>query len=282
MLGLVGKGIDHSRSPAIHGALLELAGLSGGYKLFDLPEEELSSFMVRMKDGLGPMGINVTIPHKIAVRSFVDRVDSRVEILGALNTVVYEEYEDTSGILKGYNTDVYGFGAALEEAEHGCPGASAIVYGYGGAARAVVITLIEQGYRRIAIAGRNRDSVQEFLNGFCENIGECHFEALDSASRINEFDLLVNCAPFGQGGRGLPLEFSSLFSCLEKGALVFDLVYAPPGSSVSTLVVEEARSQGYRAIDGWGMLMHQALESFRIWTGVSIDKPALEAALSPK
>lgn len=279
MLGLVGKGIEHSRSPAIHGALLKLAGLSGSYKLFDLPEEELSSFMRTMKDGRGPMGINVTIPHKIAVRSFVDEVDSRVEILGALNTVVYD---NTSGILKGYNTDVYGFGAALAETEYGYPGASAIVYGYGGAARAVVTTLIEQGYRRIAIAGRDNDSVQDFLNGFCGIIGECHFEALDSASQKNEFDLLVNCAPFGQGGRGLPLEFSSLFSCLERKSLIFDLVYAPPGSSVSTLVVEEARSQGYRAIDGWGMLMHQALESFRIWTGVGIDKSALEAALAQK
>ena len=279
MLGLVGKGIEHSRSPAIHGALLNLAGLSGGYKLFDLPEEELSSFMRTMKEGRGPLGINVTIPHKIAMRSFVDEADSRVEILGALNTVVYD---NTSGILKGYNTDVYGFRTALAETEHGYPGASAIVYGYGGAARAVVIALLEKGYRRIAIAGRSRDSVQDFLNGFCGQIGECSFEELESVTVKSDFDLLVNCAPFGQGGRGLPVEFSSLFSCLNKTALVFDLVYAPPGSEVSTLVVEAARDQGYIAIDGWSMLMHQALESFRIWTGVSIDKSALEAALDSK
>ncbi len=279
MLGLVGKGIDHSRSPAIHGALLELAGLSGGYELFDLPLEELSSFMQTMKDGRGPLGVNVTIPHKIAVRDFIDEADTRVEILGALNTVVYE---DASGILKGYNTDIYGFRAALEETEHGYPGESAIVYGYGGAARAVVIALIEQGYRRIAIAGRNNDSVQDFLSGFCGTLQGCEFSAFDPAWQKNQVDLLVNCAPFGQGGRGLPLEFSSLFSFLEKRSLVFDLVYAPPGSSVSTLVVEAGRSKGYRAIDGWGMLMHQALESFRIWTGVSIDKPALEAFLDKK
>ena len=279
MLGLVGEGIEHSRSPAIHGALLQLAGLSGGYQLFDLPEEDLPSFLQTMKEGRGPLGINVTIPHKIAVRSFIDEADSRVEILGALNTVVYD---NTSGILKGYNTDVYGFRTALAETEHGYPGASAIVYGYGGAARAVVIALLEKGYRRIAIAGRSRDSVQDFLNGFCKTLHGCQFEVLDSALKNGDFDLLVNCAPFGQGGRGLPLEFSSLFSFLEKRSLVFDLVYAPPGSTVSTLVVEAARDQGYRAIDGWGMLMHQALESFRIWTGVSIDKSALEAALAQK
>ncbi len=288
-LGLIGHPVAHSRSPRLHEKMLELAGLRGSYRLIDLEVPELAEFFSRTAGEHNLSGVNVTIPHKVAVMSYISALDPLARATGAVNTIRFEE----DGTCTGYNTDIYGFGRSLGES-YGGDGRGAFVYGYGGAARAVLISLIERGFKDIYLSGRDIDKLKSFHREFAEELFRqrpCDTRLRLFQSGEVEADLLVNCAPVGQSKSSVgadavdfPDSLTVMMEALKGGGdkgFVFDLVYQTYRSS-STAVLEMAKGMGLNGIDGFDMLIYQAMKSFSLWTGCEVDASLLKRELAKK
>ena len=236
--------------------------MDGVYLEWPVPPDQLVPAVEGLR-ALGALGANVTMPHKEEVAGLMDELSPEAQRIGAVNTIVCAGQK-----LAGHNTDVSGFGGWLEE-EVGVRIAesTALVLGAGGAARAVVCALADRGAARVAVAARNAEKAQtvaELARGLGEVVpwdeGE---EAVDGAK------LVVNATPLGAGG-----ERVLSGARWRPGQVVVDLLYDPP----STPLVEAARLAGAEGWGGLGMLVRQAAESFRLWTGRLAPINAMSAA----
>jgi shikimate dehydrogenase len=218
--------------------------------------------LARALDGLRTLGIrgaNLTLPHKELAMGLVDTVDPLAARVGAINTVVNDR-----GRLNGYNTDVAGFSAALRSVHSDGPrGWRCLVLGAGGAARAVVAALVDEGATRIWLWNRTHERAV----GLCRSVSEwgdtpCDALTLNEAAELApSVDLIVNATSAGltESVKELPLDVDTLHS----GHVLVDLVYG----SAATPLVSAALARGARAIDGTEMLVMQAASSYRLWTG---------------
>ena len=261
--GVVGWPISHSRSPLIHRRWLAELGIAGSYELFAAPPGEFAQFVSRIgRDGL--IGSNVTTPYKEAAFALCDRRTAVAERLGAVNTLWRAD-----GLLWGDNTDVEGFLANMDETLPGWAAKtdSAIVVGAGGAARAIVYALRSRGFRRIAIVNRTEARAVALAEEFAP-VAEARPWS-DLPLWLSETDLLVNASALGMIGRP-PLDLP--VSLLPERAVVADIVYVP----LRTPLIEAARGRGMRAVEGLGMLLHQAAPAFARWFGA---RPRVTEAL---
>lgn len=252
---VIGNPIRHSLSPAMHNAAFRALDLDWVFVAFPVEEGEV----VRALDGvraLGVVGLSVTMPHKEAVAAAVDRLTPAAEALGAVNAVLRRP----DGTLVGDNTDGPGFVASLSD-DGFDPGARrCVVLGAGGAARAVVRALGQAGAAEIVVVNRTPERAARAA-ALAPGIAR-----VGVAAEAGEADLVVNATPVGMGdGGALPIDPGHL----GGGQLVVDLVYHP----AVTPLVEAARSRGAVAVNGLGMLIHQAALAFRSWTG---EDPPLE------
>ncbi len=220
----------------------------------------------------GFVGVNVTIPHKLAAYELSARLDADARAAGAVNLLIFEE-----GKILGRNTDAMGFLAALNEALD--PGAAqngpAVVLGAGGAARAIIVGLIRKGAREIRIVNRTRERAEALAEAF-EGVRMEVFRWGDWQNAFKEGGLLVNTTSAGMAGKA-PLDI--VLDALPSSAGVADIVYNP----VETELLKSARARGHRTMDGLGMLMHQAVPSFAAWFGVTPKvTPELRAILEEK
>ncbi len=275
--GVIGYPLGHSLSPAIVQAAFDAIGLEARYEAWPTPPEELESRLGSLRDG-DVLGANVTIPHKETVMPLLDWVDERAGRVGAVNTIANE-----GGRLAGHNTDVAGFDRALrEDAGFEPKGKRVAMLGAGGAARAVAIALIDGGVSTIAVTGPIPEQLEKLiadLRGIAgSGVAPSATDWLDGAflRALPEADLLVNCTPVGMQGSEMEGESPIAADHLPDGIVVFDLVYNPP----ETPLVLAARERGAKAVSGLGMLVYQAAESFRLWTGreAPVDR-MLEAGL---
>jgi shikimate dehydrogenase len=255
---VVGHPIAHSRSPLIHGYWLAEHGLPGSYERLDVAPEAFPDFLRALPES-GFRGGNVTIPHKETAFALADTLTPRARKIGAVNTLVVEP----DGRIRGDNTDAPGFCAHLDHSlGAGWPeraGGTAVVLGAGGAARAIVVGLAENGLRRILIANRTRARA-ETLAALAPGIGGALAwddlpEALPGAG------LLINTTSLGMKGQP-PLDLD--LTPLPATAAVADIVYAP----LETDLLAAARRRGLAAVDGLGMLLHQAVPGFEAWFGL--------------
>jgi len=258
--GVIGDPIEHTMSPAMHNAAYKAAGLDFIYLGFRVTAPELRDAMTGMR-ALGIKGLNVTIPHKVAVIPFLNRVDPLAEKIGAVNTVVNEK-----GMLVGYNTDAMGFLRAL--VEHGVEprGMKVLLLGAGGAARAIAYILAEEGAHLVIL---NRKEEFSWAKELAERIGKAYDMAvgvgeLDGdavAQAIGDSDIVVNATSVGMtpnaGQSPAPAEL------LCPGLLVFDVVYNP----IETRLLREARAAGADTIDGLQMLVWQGALAHEKFTG---------------
>jgi shikimate dehydrogenase len=252
---VVGWPIAHSRSPLIHSYWLRTLGVEGLYERAAVRPGAFAQFA----EGIGKAGLlgaNVTIPHKEAAIAVCDRLTVHAAELGAVNTL----WRD-NGLLWGDNTDVAGFLANLDEQATGWREKTrrAIVLGSGGAARAVVYGLISVGLERITIVNRNANRAEHLASQFGIATSAAPWEALPRA--LPTADLLVNATSLGMIGQP-PLEID--LGALESSAIVADLVYIP----LETPLLAAARMRGLVAVEGLGMLLHQAAPGFERWFGV--------------
>ncbi|WP_298963156.1 shikimate dehydrogenase [uncultured Methylobacterium sp.] len=260
---VVGHPIAHSRSPLIHGHWLATHGLAGGYERIDVAPDSFAGFLRGFAEA-GFVGGNVTIPHKEAAFRLVDHLTPRARRIGAVNTLSL----DGDGRLHGDNTDAPGFIAHLDAslgadwpASTGtAAGRTAVILGAGGAARAIVVGLLDRGLSRILVANRTAERAGALRDLDPERVASVEWEALPA--HLAAAGLLVNTTSLGMGS-GPPLVLD--LSPLPAGAAVADAVYVP----LETPLLAAARARGLAAVDGLGMLLHQAVPGFARWFGVT-------------
>ena len=264
LAGVMGWPVGHSRSPRLHNFWLRQLGIDGVYVPLPVRPEDLA-LVLKALPRMGFRGVNLTIPHKEAALALVDRLSPAAKAIGAVNTIKVED----GGSLFGDCTDGYGFLANLQENAPGWKAASgpAVMVGAGGAAAAIGWSLLEAGLPELRIVNRTlekADRLARHLGPRCRAMAwEDRAKALDSAS------LLVNATSLGMEGQpALDLDLAPL----PLGAVVADIVYAP----LETPLLAKARARGNPAVDGLGMLLHQAVPGFESWFG---QRPSVTAEL---
>lgn len=255
LAGVIGMPIAHSRSPLLHGHWLARYGVPGHYVPLPVQPEHLAE-VLRILPRAGFVGVNVTIPHKEAVLTLADTVTDRAALIGAANTLIFRP----DGKIHADNTDGYGFIANLRQsAPDWQPDLlPAAVIGAGGAARAVVASLLESGVKELRIANRTRLRAEQIKAEFGARV--VVYEWAQVGNMLDGAGTVVNATSLGMQGKQ-PLRVP--LDALPSGALVTDLVYTP----LITPFLAEAQSRGCRIVDGLGMLLHQAAPGFERWFG---------------
>ncbi|CAA9280014.1 MAG: Shikimate 5-dehydrogenase I alpha [uncultured Craurococcus sp.] len=259
LAGILGWPVSHSRSPRLHGLWLRRHGIDGAYLPLPVRPERFAEAVRSLAD-LGFRGANVTIPHKEAAFAVCDRVEASAERAGAVNTLVFRE-----GRIEGSNTDGYGFLANLRD---GAPGwraeaGPAVILGAGGSARAIAAALLDAGCPRLTLVNRSPARAEALARALGGPIAVADRPPLGDAA------LLVNTTSLGMQGQP-PLELD--LAPLPAGAVVADIVYVPR----ETGLLAAARARGLTAVDGLGMLLHQARPGFAAWFGA---EPVVDAEL---
>ena len=270
LAAVIGSPVAHSRSPALFAHWLSKYGIPGHYVPIDVPPERLD-WTLQVLPLLGVRGINVTIPHKEAVLEFAHSVTDRAALIGAANTLTYKE----DGTILADNTDGYGFIRNLYAGAPGWDPASGVaaVMGAGGAARAVISALIEVGVAGISLTNRSRGRAEALRREFGPKIRV--FDWTKAGNVIEDAALVVNTTSLGMTNGP---QFRVPLDGLHEGQVVTDLVYTP----LETPLLKAARERGATAVDGLGMLLHQAVPGFERWFGrrPEVDAAARAAALA--
>lgn len=259
LAAIIGSPVKHSLSPALHNAGFVATGVDWVYTAFEVAPGLAGAALDAMRV-LGIAGLSVTMPHKEAVAELVDDLDPSAAALRSVNTVV----PSFDGRLKGYSTDGAGFIASL--AEHGVDvaGRSVCVLGAGGAARAIVDAVMRAGASAITVVNRSaaRADAAAAVGGSIARVGDAEAAA--------ECDIVVNATSVGMGNGDLPIDPA----LLRDSHVVADIVYHPR----QTALLTAASQRGARAVDGLGMLVHQAVLQQQLWTGVAPDPAVLRLA----
>ena len=253
LAGVIGMPVTHSRSPQLHNHWLRKYGIRGQYVPMNIRHSDLEDAIGALPK-LGFVGVNVTIPHKESVLWLADLVTDRAALIGAANTLIFLE----DGKLHADNTDGYGF---IENLRRNAPGwqansGPAAVIGSGGAARAVVASLIEVGVPEIRISNRTKARADALRSEFDARVTV--FEWVQAGSMMSGAKLVVNATSLGMKGKQ---EFQIPLNALSPEAVVNDLVYTP----LETPLLRHAARIGCTTVDGLGMLLHQAVPAFERW-----------------
>jgi shikimate dehydrogenase len=245
----------------MHAAALASAGLSWTYEAARVRSDELPAIVERLRTTV--RGFNVTVPHKIAIREYLDELSPDAARAGAVNTVLCD-----GGRLFGDNTDIPGFTAALLSVEPN-PAGRAVLLGAGGAARAVALALLDLG---LVVTITNRTPARaRVIAEVLVSVEVLDTDAADLLDRLSEASIVINATSLGlHHSDPSPLPTGAR---LHANATAIDLVYGR-----ETAFLREARRQGCRVSDGIEMLVRQGAESFRLWTGLEPDLEVMRAA----
>lgn len=269
---LFGDPVAHSLSPVMQNAALQAAGIDGLYIPWRVQSAGLPTAFESLRGMENFGGANVTIPHKEQAFALVDTLTKEAAAVGAVNTIVAR-----GGRLLGANTDGQGFLRSLQEEADFLPrGKRVVIFGAGGAARAVSFSLAEAGAVELAIINRTVERAQslaEFVNR------ETGVSAIGLGPddphipvRVRDCALVVNTTSVGLGPSDPPPIDPAL---LRPGALVYDLIYRPR----ETALLREAEKRGCRALGGLGMLLYQGALAFELWTGQNPSEEAMRQAV---
>lgn len=259
--GLVGHPVGHSLSPAMHNASFKKLGLDYDYVLFDVEKNDLKKFIENAKKR-EMVGVNVTIPHKVEVIKYVDKLSREAELVGAVNTIKFGKET------VGYNTDGIGCVKALEEAGVKVKDRTILLIGAGGAARSIIFQCTLEG-ATVLISNRKAErrmavdlsrEVKKKLGKTCEVV-DLEEDSLSKA--LKEADIMIHATPVGMH----PNTEESIISAdiIPTDVTVMDIVYNP----METKLLREAKAKGCKTVSGVGMLVHQGAESERIWLNVN-------------
>lgn len=256
LFGLTGYPLGHSLSPVIHRELFKLCGIDGEYKLYEIAPEKLSTELDCLKNNL--CGFNVTIPHKVDVIPFLDELNDRAALFGAVNTVKVGKKT------VGYNTDCIGFIRALEMADIDLSG-EVLVCGTGGVARMFAFEAVLADCE-LTIAAREDDIpvANKIKDEIKEKLGK-DAKVIDLREVNKGYHLIINGTPVGMypnvDACVLPKEI------IEKSDAVFDAIYNPE----ETLFIKYAKEAGIKYSNGLSMLVLQAVAAEEIWNGVTFS-----------
>ncbi|MFK4726185.1 shikimate dehydrogenase [Bradyrhizobium niftali] len=264
LVGLIGSGIAASRTPPMHEAAADAAGIRYLYKKIDLAElklgaEALPELLTAAKR-MGFDGLNVTHPCKQAIIPLLDELSPDADALGAVNTVVIR-----NGRMIGHNTDWFGFAENFRRNKQGASLGSVVQFGAGGAGSAVAFALMKLGVRELTIMDVDLAKAQNVVDGLSPRFVEGRLKVgQDVAAAVAAADGIVNATPIGMDKYpGTPLPTA----LLRPDLWVAEIVYFPP----ETALLRAARALGCRTVDGGGMAIFQGTEAFRLFTGISPD-----------
>ena len=258
--GIIGDPIEHTMSPAMHNAMYKAMGLDFVYVSFPVASAELGQAIAGMK-ALNIRGLNVTIPHKVAVIPFLDRLDVLADRIGAVNTIVNDK-----GALTGFNTDAMGFLKALVERDIEPTGKKVLLLGAGGAARAIGFILAEE---RAHLTILNRKQELSWAKDLADCLSQ-NYAVKVSAGELNRknlreaiasADILVNATSVGMSPNVSQSPVPADLLC--SNLVVFDIVYNP----YQTQLLREAKEAGAQTISGLEMLVWQGALAFEKFTG---------------
>ena len=254
---VIGHPIAHSRSPMIHNYWLSEYNLPGIYDAIDVDPKHLENFLHILKDR-DLKGINVTIPHKEAIMKFCTEIDETAQKIGAVNTVQIKGKK-----LYGTNTDAFGFiqNLKISVPEFDISLSKPLVLGAGGAARAVLYGLLEEGVKDITLTNRTQEKALKLADDF-HNINVLDWERRSSA--VMDHDLIINTTSLGMHGQAaLEIDLSNI----SGNTVAYDLIYNP----LVTPFLRQAKQQSCHTVGGLGMLAYQAQKAFEIWFGLTPD-----------
>jgi shikimate dehydrogenase len=261
--GVIGHNISYSQSPKIFNTIFKLRQIDGGFTIYDFPENEFENNLPRLRD---LDGFSVTIPYKERIIKSIDDICDSARTIKSVNSVKVENSR-----LVGSNTDGIGFLYGLNDIENKLK--NVLILGSGGAARAVIRALIEHyNIKSIAVCGRkylDSEKLKEQYFSYVKSDIDFTYSTIFQINRSAKYDLIVNCTPCGDSNHlnesPLPEDFE-FTGC----GICYDLIYNP----AKTLLLTKAEESGWRAINGYRMLIRQAVESYRIWSGdnISADK----------
>lgn len=247
---VVGHPIAHSQSPNIHGHWLEQEGIAGNYEAIDIAPENFEDD-IRALVAKGYQGVNATVPHKEAALALADTVDETAKRIGASNTLVF-----TGGKIEARNTDAFGFWENLAQGLSTVP-KRAVVLGAGGAARAVLVALQDQGVSDIILANRTLSRAQGLADelSFFATIEAMTWDDAEALLDREAVPLVVNTSSRGMKGEN---PITCALAAQTADTVVNDIVYNP----LETTLLATARERGCKTVDGLGMLLHQARPAF--------------------
>lgn len=259
--GIIGCPIKHTLSPAMHNAAYESLSLDYCYVPFLVSPDALEDAIKAIK-ALNILGINVTVPHKEKVMTYLDETDREAAFIGAVNTLV-----NSDGRLIGYNTDGRGFMQSLAESAIDPRDKDILIIGAGGAARALGYSLVQEA-KSLSLFGRSKMRVHNLvhdLNRIKNSVSSCM-----DLSAVGRYHMIINATPLGLKKEDpLPLDTSSL----KPGQIVYDLIYK------RTRLLEHASERGCVTVSGLGMLLWQGVFAFELWTGRRPDVEVMRNAL---
>ena len=261
---VIGHPVNHSRSPRMHNFWLAHFGLEGYYIPLDIDPKKFER-SIRNLPELGLVGANITIPYKEKVLKIADKISDRAALVGAANTLTFLP----NGGIYADNTDGYGFLQNIKSKykDWSAREGISVVFGAGGASRAILAALIEDGASDIILANRTRSRADQLRSDFGAKIKVV--EWMKVQNYLSEASTIINTTSLGMVGKtDLPIPLNAL----KKNTLVTDIVYTP----IETHLLATAAKMGCRTVDGLGMLIHQAIPGFERWFGI---KPGDSQAL---
>lgn len=271
LLGVMGWPVSHTKSPLFQNAGLRADGVNAVYVPLPVAPENVGD-AVRGLRALGFVGCNVTIPHKLAVMPFLDRLTGAASLIGAVNTIRIER----DGSLTGENTDWQGIVKALQLTGGELWGKSVAIVGAGGAGRAAAVACHLEDSRRIIVLNRTKDRADElvdWLRDIPENEAEVHAATLEEGCDWENIDVVLQMSSIGMHNEGIvPVPVDRL----PAHCHVLDAVYAP----LETRFLREARERGLKTTDGLEMLLQQGIAAYEFWLGTKPNRDAMRAALA--
>ncbi|PRO42899.1 shikimate dehydrogenase [Bacillus sp. LLTC93] len=271
LYGLIANPVGHSMSPDIHNAALKDAGIDGHYHGFQVEENDLADAISGMK-ALGISGFNVTVPYKVEIMQYLDKIDVTAERLRAVNTVRLEK-----GQLVGYNTDGEGFLHSLLEAlDQPLSELSFLMIGAGGAARAIYTTIADYAPKRFDISNRTIEKAEALIQSADGKVTSSAIALNTAEDRLGDYDVIIHTTSIGMypNVEETPISLTNA----KKTAVVCDIVYNP----IETKLLSEAAGLGLKTVDGVGMFVGQAARAFELWTGITPDIEKMKSIVIEK
>ncbi len=264
---IIGYPIEHTLSPTMHNAVFKALNIDARYTILKVKDDMLKDAVDALR--ICSNGFNVTIPHKVRVIEYMDALDDSVVRVGAVNTV-----SNSDNILKGYNTDYYGFLQPMKSRGIKIKGMSALIIGSGGAARAVVAALMDEHVASITLAVRSSDRSDTLVKSIRSRGIECDVVMLRDVSKYSHGkDIIVNATPLGMRGMSDSMPLSS--KDISSSSIVYDLVYNPK----DTQLIKHARGAGATVIYGYEMLVEQGAKALEIWLGIDAPRDVMSDAV---
>ncbi|MFA9398391.1 MAG: shikimate dehydrogenase [Clostridiaceae bacterium] len=250
--GLIGEKLGHSFSKSLHETIFKYCELNNSYELFEIEKNNLEKEFYEFKEK-NISGINVTIPYKVDVMKYLTSISNEAKKIGAVNTLYFKNNE-----IIGYNTDYFGFKKALLYSNIDLKGKKVLILGTGGASKAILEVIKDEGATNITIASRNLDKKSGFE--------QYDFVEYKDIVKLKDYYAVINCTPVGMYPKISEMIIDK--EVLKQFKIAIDLIYNP----YETLFLKQGKQLGLKTLNGLPMLVYQGIKSEEIWNNIVVDK----------